>query len=82
MNNMTTKELKLASAMLDDFSDKLASNCCNDWEFPEDWDEAERIGFVRGFHEWNGDPEEFDKDYLSLPDFSVAGYLAHILANN
>ena len=32
--------------------------------------------FVRAYHDWNGDPEEFDPNHLHLPNFAVVEFLA------
>ena len=76
---MDNKQKQLAAAMLNDYSEKLGSRCCNDWDFPEDWTHKEKIEFCKGYHEWNGDPEEFSENRLYLPDFAVADYLAHLM---
>ena len=77
---MTSKERKLAAEMLEDHADVLGNRGCNDWKYPEDWTSDECIDFSRRFHEWNRDPEEFDIEHISLPDFAVAGFLAAELA--
>jgi len=77
---MNAKEKKIAAEMLDDLGDKLANNGCNDWNFPEDWTMAEKQTFVKEYHEWNGDTEEYDENeepYIS--DFCVANFLSHKL---
>lgn len=74
---MNTKERKLAVAFLRDLSEVLGNRICNDWKFPSDWTLDERRAFVLEYHTWNGDPEEFDPNFLVLPDFAVASFLAH-----
>ena len=73
---MNNKCNLLAAQMLNDYCDSLSDNCCNDWEYPEDWTLEEKQQFNKDFHDWNGDPEEYDSEFLSIPDFSVAGFLA------
>jgi hypothetical protein len=73
------KQKQLAAAMLNDYSEHLGCTSCNDWDFPEDWTHQEQVEFCKGYHEWNGDPEEFSENRLYLPDFAVAGYLAHLM---
>lgn len=75
--DMNTKEMLLAASLLNDYSDALGNRGCNDWEFPADWTQQERIAFVREYHEWNGDPEEFSAAFLHLPDFAVAAFLSY-----
>lgn len=76
---MNKKEAILAAKMLDEFSEMLGGQCCNDWEFPNDWNLLEKTSFVKEFHDYNGDPEEFDINNISLPDFCVANFLSHKL---
>jgi len=78
---MTNNEKKLASKMLELLSDILGKRGCNDFEFPESWSEDEVKSFVKDFHEWNGDPEEFSEDRLYIQDYSVAGLLSEKLKN-
>ena len=73
---MNSKEKLIAAEMLESLSNKMADSCCNDWNFPINWSEDEKATFVREFHEWNGDPEEFDPGYLVLSDFCVASFLS------
>lgn len=75
---MNIKERMLAAVMLDMASDKFSSHGCNDWEFPNSWTKEEKIAFLRGYHAWNGDPEEeFSERYLHISDFAVMSFLAH-----
>jgi len=37
------------------------------------------VQFVREFHDYNGDPEQFDESHLHLPDYAVMGFLAYKL---
>lgn len=74
---LSKKELALIVQFLDQFADELGNNGCNDWDFPEDWTEKEQKTFVKQYHAWNGDPEEFDEEHLNLPDFAVVGFLKH-----
>jgi hypothetical protein len=76
---LSHKTLLLASQFLDDHADRLSNDGCNDWEFPADWTVEEKTEFVKGYHEWNGDPEEFNPNWLCLPNFAVAAFLSAIL---
>jgi len=73
---MNQKEAILASDMLNQLSEILGSRSCNDWFFPDDWTALEKAAFVKEFHNYNGDPENFNPLLLNLQDFSVAGFLA------
>lgn len=76
---MNGKQRKLLAAMLSDYADALGRKTCNDWNYPEDWAHQEKVEFCKGYHDWNGDPEEFSEEYLHLPDFAVADYLAFLI---
>lgn len=76
---MNANEQILASKMLEEFSDILAGRGCNDFNFPDSWTEEEKEVFVRDFHVWNGDPEEFDKDNWYISNFCVAMFLSEKL---
>ena len=78
---MNTKEKQLAAKMLEMASDEFSNHGCNDVENSvwKGWSKEERMTFVKEYHEWNGDPEEFDSKYLHLPDFAIFSFLAHKL---
>jgi hypothetical protein len=70
------KWLRLAAEFLEKAADKFSSHGCNDWEFPANWDDAEKRGFIKAIHEDNGDPENFDPDNLHIPDWLAMSFLA------
>lgn len=78
---MTRKENKLASYFLELASDEFGNHGCNDVEDEvwENWTLEERQKFIKEYHEWNGDPEEYDENYLHLPDFAIMSFLSHKL---
>ena len=78
---MNTKEKQLAAKMLEMASDEFSNHGCNDIEDSvyEGWTLEERQQFVKEFHEWNGDPENFDKDWLHLGDSTIMSFLAYKL---
>lgn len=76
---MDNKEKLLLLSMLDEAEEALGNRCCNDFEFPECWSEKEKIDFVKEFHDYNGDPEEFNESHLYIADFCAFGLLAHKL---
>jgi len=80
---MNAKEKALAAKMLEMASDEFGNHGCNDVDesFWEGWTRDERIEFVKQYHEYNGDPEEFTPNHLHLPDFAIMGFLAHKLKN-
>lgn len=76
---ITPAELKLAASMLGDYSENLSNNSCNDFRLDDHLPDVEdRRRFMHDFHEYNGDPEEFDasRDYKLTMDSMVAQFLA------
>ena len=73
------KEKQLAAQMLEDFSSVLGRNVCNDFDFPDDWSAEEVNAFCKKYHEWNGDADEIQEPNISLPDYAVAAFLAHLI---
>lgn len=69
---MNAKELSLLIPFLDDYEQQLSNN----WEFPENWSIEEKRAFVKAYHDYNGDPHEYDENDLTLPDFAVVAFLA------
>lgn len=78
---MTTKEKKLAAKMLDLASNEFGRHGCNDVDDSvyNEWTLEERQTFVKEFHDWNGDPEEYLPTHLHLPDYAIMDFLAHKL---
>ena len=81
---MNTKEKQLAAKMLEMASDEFSNHGCNDIEDSvyEGWTLEERQHFVKEFHEWNGDPENFAKDWLHLEDSTIMSFLAYKLGTD
>lgn len=73
---MTQAQLLCMADLLDAAADKFGNHGCNDWDWPAGVPEADRMAIVRAFHDWNGDPQEFDPEWLSLPDFAAMRYFA------
>lgn len=69
----------LAANLLRLASDDFCNHGCNDFDLPSSWSLKEKQDFVFAYHEWNGDPEEYDPGFLQLPDFAVMTYLAYLL---
>lgn len=80
-NDMKSKEIKLISKLLEMASDEFSNHGCNDVEdsFYEGWTIEERIQLVKEFHEYNGDPEEFNENFLYLGDDILMSFFAHKL---
>jgi hypothetical protein len=75
---MKAKELRLAASLLQLASDEFSNHGCNDVDayFYEGWSLKERQQFIKEFHDWNGDPEEFNPNFLELGDDILMSYLA------
>ena len=72
------KEKELLAKFIEIASEEMGNNCCNDVpdSFFKGWTKKERCILVKEFHDWNGDPEEYDKDFLHLPDYAIMSFLA------
>jgi hypothetical protein len=81
---MNTKEKKLASSMLDMASYEFGNHGCNDVNDSvyKDWTLEERRQFIKEFHEYNGDIEEYNENILHLPDFAIMRFLSYKLKND
>jgi hypothetical protein len=73
---MTEKERAVAAQLLEMASEEFGNHGCNDWDFPKGWTKEEKIAFCKEYHEWNGDPEDFDPNFLHLPDYAVMSFMA------
>jgi len=76
---MNKKEMEIAATMLNDYSEYLGNRCCNDFEWPCNWSDEEKTLFTKEFHDYNGDPEEYEQGDILNSDFCVAWFLAHKL---
>ena len=64
--------------MLKISSNEFSNHGCNDVDesIYEDWNIEERREFVKEIHEWNGDPECYDENFLHTPDWVLMSFLA------
>lgn len=78
---MNPKEKQMAAYLLDKARDEFANHECNDVddEIYEGWSLEERRALVKEYHAYNGDPEEYNPDFLHLPDYSLMSLLSHKL---
>ena len=78
MENISKNQLALIVTMLKLASNGFSNFGCNDVDEKvyKNWTLEERKEFVRDFHEWNGDPEEFEETFLHLADFAIMDFLA------
>lgn len=72
---MNDKEKSLAANLLNIASDEFGNHGCNDVseQVFKDWSLNERQKFVKEFHEWNGDPDEYNENFLHIPDLCING---------
>lgn len=75
---MTKREKLLTAKMLDLADEEFGNHGCNDVDEDvwDGWTIGQRRKFMKEFHYWNGDPEEYDKDSLDLPDFCLMSFLS------
>ena len=78
---MTNKELKLAGDLLYEAKELFSNNSYNDVDkfMFKYWTLTERQQLVKDYHDWNGDPEEYDPEFIDLPDYAIMGYLSYKL---
>ncbi len=79
---ITQKESQLVQDFLKEYADRLGRDGCNDWRFPSDWTVLEKEEFVKSYHVWNGDPDEYDPKRLALPNFAVVDFLAYKISKS
>lgn len=78
---MKPKEEQLAAYFLDLAAEEFSNHGCNDVEEEvwKDWTKEERQKFVKEYHEWNHEPQEYDLNHLHLDDTSIMRFLAYKL---
>lgn len=74
MPKVSKKKLK---RLYSEMENRIYARGCHDLEDSvyKDWTEKERKSFVKKYHQFNGDPEEYDPKYLHIPDFAVQAFL-------
>ena len=78
-NEMKTEDWKVIAAMLDLAGDSFSNKVCDDYDLDEPLPDVEdRRSLMQRYHEWNGDPEEFDPedDYLIVSAASLMNFFA------
>ncbi len=75
---MTPFEMRLAADLLKMAAEEFGRHCCNDLPLPNTED-ANRLG--RQYHEWNGDPQEWedypaDRPIIYFNDSAAMAFLA------
>jgi len=74
---MNKKEIDLLCHFLELVSDEFGNHGCNDVEEEvwNNWSLEERKEFVKEYHNWNGDPKEYNEKYLHISDFAIISFL-------
>jgi hypothetical protein len=78
---LTKKHIELCNKI----KERGLSDGCSDLSWNEisilsqsEWDELSKA-----YHEWNGDPEEYQEGrYMPLPDFAILGFVWHLLTKD
>jgi len=75
---LTDKEKKLTAHFLELAADEFGNHGCNNVEERvwAGWTIEERQQFVKEFYESNGDPENYDPNFLHLHDYAIMSFLA------
>jgi len=84
---MKKKHLKLIIDFLEEHSEALGNNGCNDWNFPKDWTQKDIAGFLKVFSHANcpsnpkGDGEDYSDNLNGryLVDFCAVATLVYLL---
>lgn len=81
---MEHQEKELAAKFLELAAETFSNHVCNDVDesFFTGWTKEQRQNFCKQFYEWNGDPEEYNPEWLFLPDYALMGFLADKIRNN
>ena len=81
---MNKKELKLVADLLYMASAEFCNHGCNDLpeEFWKGWSKEEKQGLVKQYHEYNGDLEDYNPEYLELQDWALMDLLRDKILNN
>jgi glutaredoxin-related protein len=83
---VTSKEKRLAAALLKMAADEFGGHICNDFDLTRfGFTEDECRELMREFHDWNGDPQIFLDDvangrkFAQTQDFVVMSFMAEKL---
>ncbi len=65
--------------LIERVTDDLGNKGCNDYDLSDHLDDVQINKLAREFHEWNGDPQEFDpmrNNRYAVPDYALLTFLA------
>ena len=79
MPELQPHERMLMAIILEMASDVFGNHGCNDFDLNKYITPEQGKEFMRQYHEYNGDPEEWDPDEYNgqFYDFAVMGFMAH-----
>lgn len=79
---LSVNEAELAADLLQKAADRFGDGVCNDYNLAEVIPVVQkRRELMKKFHEWNGDPENFDpnNEYVWVSDFMMMAYMASVI---
>ena len=79
---LSATEAELAADLLQKAADHFGDRVCNDYNLSEVVPIVQkRRELMKKFHEWNGDPENFDpnSEYVWVSDFMMMAYMAFVI---
>jgi hypothetical protein len=74
MKTLNDKDYELLKDFLDDYSQVLSNNSCNDWNFPEDWTQEEVDEFV-GLYTFANFPSNPNGDGVCYSNWAKNRYM-------
>lgn len=79
MPELQPHERFLMAVVLEMASNVFGEHGCNDFDLSKYMTSEQGKEFMRQYHEYNGDPEEFSDDEYNgwFQDYAVMGFLAH-----
>jgi len=72
-------EIELTRELLSMASEEFSNHTCNDVsdEFFKDWSFMDKQVFMKEFHEWQGDADDYDSENFNyIPDWLLMDFLA------
>ncbi len=78
MAQLTPNEKKVFLALIDQATERMGNNGCNDFDLETYMMEHERRALAKEMNAQNGEPEAYDekRSYRDMPDFWLLEHLA------
>ena len=78
---MDDKIRELANKLLCAVAEDMSNNTCNDLPRGtfKGWTSEEKNSFMKEFHKWSGDPEEYKPGRMDIMDYEAVKYIAHLI---